>query len=466
MRHQLWVSLAFILGGGIVIFIGFVLLICYKLRVFQLLKQWVSRKRGLEFESSLQIRRFRLEQVEKATKSFGRDYLIGTGAFGKVYVGVFEDDRTLAVKRAHDNSFQCLQEFKNEVELISKVKHRNLVGLVGYCHEAGVKALVYEYVPNGSLLEYIVGRGGKTLSWRQRVNIAIGAAKGIAFLHEGVKPCIIHRDIKPSNILVGSSFEAKVSDFGLVKSGPTGDQSHVSSQVKGTPGYLDPAYCTSYHLSPLSDVFSFGVILLQLVAARPAVDTSSDRIPGHIIEWARPSIERGIVEDIIDVNLLAEPCNMQMMLKMGQLGLRCTVETPKNRPTMTQVAQELEEALITTDNYLMHVRNQPYHSKGSIKASMEELYKISDDHQTSQHELEISQSFVSIDGLKYQKFRLEEMDSVNSFASTNLRCVENNNVSIDVDLYENVNLKGINEEETSSSSTSTEDNETRLTRYN
>ncbi|KAI3875756.1 hypothetical protein MKX03_023679, partial [Papaver bracteatum] len=168
---------AFILGGGIVIFIGFVLLICYKLRIFQLLKQWGSRKRCLEFESSLQIRRFRLEEVEKATKSFSRDYLIGTRVFGKVYVGVFEDDRTLAVKRAHDNSFQSLQEFKNEVELISKVKHRNLVGLVGYCHEAGVKALVYEYIPNGSLLEYIVGRGGKTLSWRQRVNIAIGAAK-------------------------------------------------------------------------------------------------------------------------------------------------------------------------------------------------------------------------------------------------------------------------------------------------
>ncbi|XP_026390586.1 putative cysteine-rich receptor-like protein kinase 33 [Papaver somniferum] len=128
---------AFILGGGIVIFIGFVLLICYKLRIFQLLKQRWSRKRGLKFESSLQIRRFRLEEVEKATKSFSRDCLIGTGAFGKVYAGVFEDDRTLAVKRAHDNSFQSLQEFRNEVELVSKVKHRNPVGLVGYCHEAG-----------------------------------------------------------------------------------------------------------------------------------------------------------------------------------------------------------------------------------------------------------------------------------------------------------------------------------------
>ncbi|KAI3922527.1 hypothetical protein MKX01_006216 [Papaver californicum] len=415
---------AFILGGGIVIFIGFVLLICFKQRIFQLVKQWWSRKRGLEFESSLKIRRFRLEEVEKATKSFSRDYLIGSRAFGKVYVGVFEDDRTLAVKRAHDNSFQSLQEFRNEVELISKVKHRNLVSLVGYCHEAGTKALVYEYVPNGSLLDYIFGRGGKTLSWRQRVNIAIGAAK----------------DIKPSNILVGSSFEAKVSDFGLVKSGPTGDQSHVSSQVKGTPGYLDPAYCTSYHLSPLSDVFSFGVILLQLVAARPAVDTASHKIPGHIIEWARPSIERGIVEDIIEVNLLAESCNMQMMLKMGQLGLRCTVETPKNRPTMTQVSQELEEALISTDNYLMHVSNQPYHSKGSIKASMEGSHKFSADLQTNQHELEISQSFVSIDGLKFQKFRLEEMDSVNSFAGTNLRCLENNSISLDVDLYKNIKI--------------------------
>lgn len=141
--------------------------------------------------------------------------------------------------------------------------------------------------PINFCFNYFVGRRGRNISWRQRVVIAIGAAKGIAHLHEGIRPSIIHRDIKPSNILVGDGFEAKVSDFGLVKSGPTGDQSHVSSQVKGTPGYLDPAYCSSFHLTPFSDVYSFGVILLQLVTARPAIETHRIHSNYHVIEWVK-----------------------------------------------------------------------------------------------------------------------------------------------------------------------------------
>ncbi|KAL0315465.1 UNVERIFIED_CONTAM: putative serine/threonine-protein kinase PBL16 [Sesamum radiatum] len=125
---------------------------------------------------------------------------------------------------------------------------------------------------------------------------------GIAHLHEGISPSIIHRDIKPSNILIGEGYEAKVSDFGLVRSGPVGDQSHVSSQVKGTPGYLDPAYCSSFHLTPFTDVYSFGVILLQLVAARPAVESSRNNASSHIIDWARPSIEKDSIEDILDTD--------------------------------------------------------------------------------------------------------------------------------------------------------------------
>ncbi|KAK1261835.1 Receptor-like protein kinase THESEUS 1 [Acorus gramineus] len=293
----------------------------------------------------IELRRFRLEELGKATENFSRDCLVGSGAFGNVYKGTFDEELTLAIKRAHAESYQSVDEFRNEVELLSRVKHRNLVGLVGYCEEAGQKMLVYEYVPNGCLLDYIVGRRGKTLTWSQRVNIAIGAAKGIAHLHEGVRPSIIHRDIKPSNILLGHGFEAKVSDFGLVKAGPAGDQSHVSSQIKGTPGYLDPAYCSSFHLTPFTDVYSFGVILLQLVSARPAVDPSRNH---HIIDWARQSLERGAVEDIVDANLLTEACNMEMMLKMGQLGLRCVVKTPRARPKMTQIVRELEEGLRST----------------------------------------------------------------------------------------------------------------------
>ncbi|XXG71768.1 hypothetical protein AAC387_Pa07g1017 [Persea americana] len=376
--------------------------------------------------SKINIRRFQLIELEKATKNFSKECLVGSGAFGNVYKGTFED-RALAIKRAHTKSYQTINEFRNEVELLSRVKHRNLLGLVGFCEEVGQRILVYEYVPNGSLLEYITGRKGEALTWRQRVNIAIGAAKGIAFLHEGVKPSIIHRDIKPSNILVGDGFEAKVSDFGLVKSGPVGDASHVSSQIKGTPGYLDPAYCASLHLTPFSDVYSFGVILLQLVAAKPAVDKTRNNSQYHITEWARASLEQGIVEDILDENLLRQECNKEMMLKMGQLGLRCVVKVPRQRPTMTQVWQELEEALHSTEAF---IHKQP--SRGPRKSV----------------EHDDSQSFVSIDGVKLQRFHVE-MEGL-SFQSTSMRCLEVNSIiGDDIDPH---TLVGIGEESDTDSS--------------
>ncbi|OAY69250.1 Receptor-like protein kinase THESEUS 1, partial [Ananas comosus] len=295
----------------------------------------------------MKLRCFSLSELEKATKKFSEECLIGSGAFGTVYKGVFDEACTLAVKRLHADLYESVDEFRNEIELLSRVQHENLVTLVGYCEEAGQKILVYEYVLHGSLLEYIVGRRGKILTWKERVNIAIGAGKGIAYLHEGVRPSIIHRDIKPSNILVGDGFEAKVSDFGLVKSGPTGDESHVTSQIKGTPGYLDPAYCSSSHMTTYSDVYSFGVMLLQLVAARPAVVTSGPHSQRHIVDWARPSLQKGTVEEILDANLLLdlEPCNMEMMLKIGQLGLKCVAKEPRDRPTMSQVVGELEEGM-------------------------------------------------------------------------------------------------------------------------
>ncbi|XP_038996825.1 probable serine/threonine-protein kinase PBL11 [Hibiscus syriacus] len=247
-----------------------------------------------------------------------------------------------------------------------------------------------------------MGRGGKNFTWRQRVNIAIGAAKGIAHLHDGIKPSIIHRDIKPSNILIGERYEAKVSDFGLVKMGPIGDQSHVSSQIKGTPGYLDPAYCTSFHLSPFSDVYSFGVILLQLIAARPAVDSARSHPNYHIIDWARPSIERGHIEEILDTTLLSRPCNIDMMLTMGELGLRCVAKTPKDRPTMTQVWQELENTLYSVDNL---INKQPLRS--SKPTTTPTFPGATEQGHHRSFDLDYSQSFVSIDGVGFQKFHVE-----------------------------------------------------------
>ncbi|WCJ32722.1 protein kinase family protein [Euphorbia peplus] len=418
----------YIFGALIIFSVAFCVLVSlcifFRRRIFPYFSKKRKHQGSLKGEV-LSLRRFSFEELERATDRFSKEFLLGSGAFGNVYKANSREEGYLAIKRAHADSFQSVEEFRNEVRLLSKVKHRNLVNLVGFCEETGgkrAKALVYEYVPNGSLLEYIIGKRGRTLTWRQRVNIAIGAAKGIAHLHDGVKPSIIHRDIKPSNILIGENFEAKVSDFGLVKLGPCDDKSHVSSQIKGTPGYLDPAYCSSFHLSPFSDVYSFGVILLQLVSARPAVDCTRNLSNCHIIDWARPSLESGNVAEILDASLLTEPCNMEMMLKMGQLGLRCVVQNPKKRPTMTRVWQELEDAL---------------HSRPSSHRLIGHGTRRSVDCNDS------SQSFVSIDGVRYEGFGIE-MDSSISFQSDiSLRCFKVNSFSIDVDKN---NLRGISED--------------------
>ncbi|XP_071916326.1 receptor-like protein kinase THESEUS 1 isoform X2 [Coffea arabica] len=425
--------------GGIIIVIVAVfvigwLIICYKRKLYAGCKLRQNGK-GKLVAGKMWSRRFQLEELQKATNNFSQDCLVGTGAFGNVYRGSFEAEGVLAIKKLHPSSCTSIEEFRNEVRLISKVKHENLVGLVGFCEQAGSRAekiMVYEYVSNGSLLDYIMGRGGKSLTWRQRVNIAIGAAK--AHLHEGVKPSIIHRDIKPSNILVSENFEAKVSDFGLVKSGPVGDQSHVSSQIKGTPGYLDPAYCASFHLSPFTDVYSFGVILLQLVTARPAVDSSRKHPNIHVVDWARSSLERGRVDEIIDANILLEECNMEIMLKMGQLGLRCVVEMPKERPTMTQVWQELETALDSVEIFIpkqSSLYSEELSGFRSGSTGYRDRGSIDNGH---------SQSSISIDGIGLQKFHVD-IDS-HSFRSSSLTCFEH---SINMDAAAK-NLRGIAEE--------------------
>ncbi|KAI3519142.1 hypothetical protein L1887_08169 [Cichorium endivia] len=411
-NKYLWAT---VIVCSLILSIAAILYLCKKNKFLAGFKRRMEYMKDKIDAHELMLRKFQVEELEIATNHFAKECMIGSGAFGNVYKGIFEGNITLAIKRARDDSYTSIKEFRNEVKLLSKVKHRNLVGLVGYCEETGTKGvqiLVYEYVPNGSLLEHIVGREREPLTWRQRVNIAIQAAKGIAHLHEGIKPSIIHRDIKPSNILIGDGFEAKVSDFGLVRSGPVGDNSYVSSQIKGTPGYLDPAYCTSFHLSQFSDVYSFGVILLQLIAARPAVDSNRSRSSYHIIEWSRPHIERGNVEEILDTNLLLGPCNMDIMLKMGQLGLRCVVKEPKQRPTMTQVVEELEVALMAADSFVHHQRPQRSVAAPASGRSMD-LYNV----QVADHD-----SSVSLDGVRLQRFRVE-MDSI-SFQSTNLRCLD------------------------------------------
>ncbi|PIN05841.1 Serine/threonine protein kinase [Handroanthus impetiginosus] len=443
-----WIIIAII-----VLFVGGWLCFCFRRKLCAKFRSYKNKKQKGKLEvEKMTVRRFGLEELKKATNNFSQSCLVGSGAFGNVYRGTFDVEGSLAIKTPHAESYTSTEEFRNEVRLLSKVKHNNLVRLMGFCEETGpetAKILVYEYVTNGSLLDYIIGRSGICLTWRERVMIAIGAAKGIAHLHEGISPSIIHRDIKPSNILIGEGFEAKVSDFGLVRCGPIGDQSHVSSQIKGTPGYLDPAYCSSFHLTPFTDVYSFGVILLQLVTARPAVESTRSNTKSHIIDWARPSIENASIEDILDVNLLTQECNIEMMLKMGEIALRCVEKVPKERPTMSQVWQELEAALNKVDNLLtkkpLEEDSQRLTTLNMVdnflpKQPLEEESQrlITKTNHAMNHRIrrsstnhDYSHSIVSEDGIGLQRFHVD-IDSL-SFQSTSLRCLETS-ISIDEDV--------------------------------
>ncbi|RYQ80248.1 hypothetical protein Ahy_Scaffold1g106782 isoform H [Arachis hypogaea] len=211
--------------------------------------------------------------------------MIGQGGFGYVYKGVFPNGKEVAVKTLKAGSGQGEREFQAEIEIISRVHHRHLVSLVGYCIAGGQRMLVYEFIPNNTLEYHLHGKDLPTMDWPTRMRIAIGAAKGLAYLHEKHPghPRIIHRDIKAANVLIDSSFEAKVADFGLAKL-TTDNNTHVSTRVMGTFGYLAPEYASSGKLTEKSDVFSFGVMLLEIITGKRPVDLSG-AMDDSLVDW-------------------------------------------------------------------------------------------------------------------------------------------------------------------------------------
>uniref|UniRef100_N1QTF6 Receptor-like protein kinase HERK 1 n=1 Tax=Aegilops tauschii TaxID=37682 RepID=N1QTF6_AEGTA len=214
--------------------------------------------------------RFPLAMLQDATRNFDDSLIIGEGGFGKVYGAVLQDGTKVAVKRASPESQQGAREFRTEIELLSGLRHRHLVSLVGYCDEREEMILLYEYMEHGSLRSRLYGRGGAApLSWAQRLEACAGAARGLLYLHTAVDKPVIHRDVKSSNILLDGDLAGKVADFGLSKAGPVLDETHVSTAVKGSFGYVDPEYCRTRQLTAKSDVYSLGVVLLEAVCARP-----------------------------------------------------------------------------------------------------------------------------------------------------------------------------------------------------
>ncbi|KAF9663935.1 hypothetical protein SADUNF_Sadunf17G0103700 [Salix dunnii] len=288
---------------------------------------------------------FTYEELVQATNGFSAQNLLGEGGFGCVYKGALDDGREVAVKQLKIGGSQGEREFRAEVEIISRVHHRHLVSLVGYCISEHQRLLVYDYLPNDSLYYHLHGEGRPLMDWATRVKVASGAARGIAYLHEDCHPRIIHRDIKSSNILLDENFEARVSDFGLAKIALELDSNtHVSTRVMGTFGYMAPEYATSGKLTEKSDVYSFGVVLLELITSRKPVDASQPPGDESLVEWARPlltsALENEDFETLVDPELEKNYVPSEMF-RMIEAAAACVRHSAAKRPRMSQVVRAL-----------------------------------------------------------------------------------------------------------------------------
>ncbi|KAM0953255.1 putative protein kinase RLK-Pelle-LRR-I-1 family [Dioscorea sansibarensis] len=287
--------------------------------------------------------RFPLSEIDEATGKFKQK--IGSGGFGIVYYGKLKDGKEIAVKVLTNESFQGYREFNNEVSLLSRIHHRNLVTFLGYSQEDGRNILIYEFMRNGNLKDHLHGSAPmrRTLNWIKRLEIAEDAAKGIEYLHTGCSPTIIHRDLKSSNILLDEHMRAKVSDFGLSK--PVSDGSHVSSIVRGTVGYLDPEYYISQQFTEKSDIYSFGVILLELISGQePISNENFGANCRNIVQWAKLHIDSGDIKGIIDPSL-GNNYNEQSVWKIAEKAIMCVKPQGIQRPPMSEVLKDIQEAI-------------------------------------------------------------------------------------------------------------------------
>ncbi|GKA43394.1 serine-threonine/tyrosine-protein kinase catalytic domain-containing protein [Tanacetum coccineum] len=312
-------------------------------------------------------------ELQLATENFDESLVIGRGGFGKVYKGAINigaNVKTVAIKRLDSTSNQGASEFWAEVKMLSKLRHCNLVSLIGYCNDGQEMILVYEYMPRGTLEDHLHKRLS-SLTWVRRLKICIGAARGLDYLHtgSGIEHGVIHRDFKSSNILLHNSWEAKISDFGLSKVIPRNQPStYVNTLVKGTFGYLDPNYFQTGRLTRKSDVYAFGVVLFEVLCGKRAVDSTLDEDQMGFATWAQDSVKNGSLKQIVDCNIRGT-ISSKCLRYFGQLANRCLHGHPKERPTMAQIVVSLESilALQETANSALRPSCMPFFGRKLLK---------------------------------------------------------------------------------------------------
>ncbi|XAR54028.1 Non-specific serine/threonine protein kinase [Bertholletia excelsa] len=285
---------------------------------------------------------YTLRELEAATNGLSDENVIGEGGYGIVYKGILADNTRVAVKNLLNNRGQAEREFKVEVEAIGRVRHKNLVRLLGYCVEGAYRMLVYEYVDNGNLDQWLHGDVGEIspLTWDIRINIILGMAKGLAYLHEGLEPKVVHRDIKASNILLDRQWHPKVSDFGLAKL-LCSERSYVTTRVMGTFGYVAPEYACTGMLNEKSDVFSFGILIMEIISGRTPVDYSRPQGEVNLIDWLKTMVGNRKSEEVVDPKLPEMPPS-KALKRILLVALRCVDPDAQKRPKMGHVIHMLE----------------------------------------------------------------------------------------------------------------------------
>ncbi|XP_040868264.1 probable serine/threonine-protein kinase PBL28 isoform X1 [Glycine max] len=327
---------------------------------------------------------FTLREMEQATFSFSDDNLLGKGGFGRVYRGTLKSGEVVAIKKMELPAIKAAEgerEFRVEVDLLSRLDHPNLVSLIGYCADGKNRFLVYEYMHNGNLQDHlngksctqnphyvkiflhpssinqcvILGIGERKMDWPLRLKVALGAAKGLAYLHSssclGIP--IVHRDFKSTNVLLDAKFEAKISDFGLAKLMPEGQETHVTARVLGTFGYFDPEYTSTGKLTLQSDVYAFGVVLLELLTGRRAVDLNQCPNDQNLVLQVRHLLnDQKKLRKVIDPEMTRNSYTMESIFMFVNLASRCVRSESNERPSMVDCVKEIQTILYTNSKGL------------------------------------------------------------------------------------------------------------------